>query len=134
MSKYTVNLKAFGLPDDMVRADTLPSMFVVKRKGEIWNPRTGKLYTENIVWLEDKTVYEEGYDQAFSRLFSRVNEDETIRKYYEAAKYVELQVWLRIDDDTGIPSLHFEPEHISFLNSLKAHVDVDIYAIAQKES
>jgi len=132
MSEYIVNLAAIGLPDDMVRADTLPSIFNVKRKGEIWNSRTGKLYTENSVRLEDKTVYEEGYDQAFNRLFSLVNKDVTIRKYFEVANHVELQVWLWIDDDAGVPSLHFEPEHIAFLNSLKAHIDVDIYAIPQE--
>jgi hypothetical protein len=132
MSKYTVNLAAFGLPDDMVQVDTLPSVFYVKRKGEIWNSRTGKIHTENFVRLEDKTVYEEGYDQAFNRLFSLVNKDATIRKYFEVANYVELQVWLWIDDDVGVPSLHFEPEHISFLNSLKAHVDVDIYSVAEQ--
>jgi hypothetical protein len=129
MSNYTVKLTAFGLPDDMVRADILHSAFEAKRKGEIQNPQTGKLYSENIVSLGDKTVYEEGYDQAFSRIFSRVSENESIRKYYEIANYVELQVVLWIDDDTGIPSLHFEPEHIAFLNSLKAHVDVDIYVV-----
>ena len=129
MSKYTVNLAAFGLPDDMVQADILPSIFDVKRKGEVWNSRTGKLYTENCVMLEGKAVYEEGFSQAFNRLFARVNEDYTIRKYYEVANQVELQIWLWIDDDTGIPSLHFEPEHISFLNSLKAHIDVDIYTV-----
>ncbi|HNB35112.1 MAG TPA: hypothetical protein PK414_02760 [Anaerolineales bacterium] len=132
MSEYTIKLKAFGLPDDMVQAGSLLPVFEVKRKGEIQNPQTGKPYKENIISLEDKTFYEEGYEKAFNRIFSRISENESIQKYYEAANRIELQIVLWIDDDIGIPSLHFEPEHISFLNSLKAHIDIDIYAASSK--
>ena len=130
MSEYTVRLAAFGIPDDFIFGRHLPQGLFMNKRGEISNKRTGRTYPEHVVWLEDETAYAEGYGKAFERLFATIRHDEAIFEYYRSASYVELQVWLWIDDDAGVPSLHLEPSHIEFLHTLGAHVDVDIHCVA----
>ncbi|WP_027360600.1 DUF4279 domain-containing protein [Desulforegula conservatrix] len=126
MEQFTIRIAGFGLPDEFITDSLGLNALNVNRKGEIWNIRTGKCYEENIIFVKDKTTYESGFEEALDRLIVLFNSCPMISELFTKCSYKELQIWASMGDEKLVPSIHLSPEHVLFLSSINAHIDIDI--------
>ncbi|MFA6292174.1 MAG: hypothetical protein WC637_10350 [Victivallales bacterium] len=126
MKKYRVRIAGFGLPDEFVQNYRGSIDLEIKRKGQIHNKRTGSKYDENIIAIEEHTTYEKGFEEAIDRLISLIKTEPRVSGLFDKCSYIELQVWVRLDDENRVPNIHLSPSQVDFLSKMKAHIDVDI--------
>ena len=126
MENYRLRMAGFGLQYEDI--DNIPYNcgLSVYRKGKIKNESSAVKYKENTIILEEITTYEIGYEESINRIIEKFKTYPELTALYEKCNYRELQVWITLDDEYRVPSIHLTPDQIVFLSQMKAHVDVDI--------
>ncbi len=125
MEKYVINLTGFGIEDSYINSINIRDLRIIK-KGDIWNKRTGKKYEENIIRISLTTTYEEGFGSVIDQILSKLESTSLLSKLFMNCRYVELQIWISLDDENRVPSIHISQEQMTRLTKIKAHIDVDI--------
>ena len=71
MEEYVINLTGFGIDDSHIERIKINEL-IIKRKGDIWNKRTGKTYEENIIRISFSTTYEEGFGPVIDKILEKL--------------------------------------------------------------
>jgi hypothetical protein len=126
MSEYIVNLAGFGIDDDTI-ASLDNKGLQIKKRGDVWNSRTGKKYPENIISISCDTSYEKGFGPIIDEIINKLKSSQSLLDTFEKCNYVELQIWASLDVDYHVPSIHISLEQMKFLAKINANIDIDIY-------
>jgi hypothetical protein len=126
MKDYYMNLAGFGIDNDVI-ASLNEKDFQIKKRGAVWNIRTGKKYPENIISISKDTSYEKGFGPIIDEMINDLKSSQFLLNTFAKCDYVELQIRVRLDEDNHVPSIHISLEQMIFLSEINAHVDVDIY-------
>ena len=128
MNSGTINLAGFGIQDSLLVANE-NSPLIIRRKGDIWNARTGKKYSENNIRLKKQFQDINDIEDTVNELLSDLN-SLGLNMLFMECREVELQVWILLDDAeeilANLPAVNFSKEHIHTLNKLNASIDVSI--------
>jgi len=125
MENYIINLTGFGIDDSYIEDINITEL-KIKRKGDIWNKRTGKKYEENIIRISSTTQYEEGFGPAVDNILCKLETISLLSNLFLNCRYVELQLCIFLDDSNRVPSIHISLEQLQRLSKFNANIDVDI--------
>ena len=125
MEKYRLNFYIVGIGD--AQADQLDNQQIdVKRKGDIWNKRTGKKYEENIAKKTIYTTYEEGFQPIVGELIAFIKENSHTSTLLKHAREISLQICVDLDDECRVPYIRFSPEQLAFFSEINSEIDFHI--------
>ena len=135
MNRFRVNLAGIDFTDEkfeLLETKNIPEL-EFNRKGDIWNPRTGKKLKNNIVRLKTNVSYQEGYILKIDHLISLLESDTELKEIFLSCDEVELQIRVGalVDDKQGIPYLGLNPHQMEYLAKIGARVDVSIIIYTQ---
>lgn len=122
---YRIRIAGWGIESSSISESLSPNL-KIRRAGEVINPRTDKRESENHIWIEASTTYEEGFEQPLDELLNTLKLSESLTGLFAECAYVELQIFVSLDDENHVPSIHLSPDQVRFLSQLGAHVDIDI--------
>lgn len=122
--KYRINFKGFGLPDNALSLIPKTANIEVNLKGEL--QYQNKYCDENIISLKSSTTYENGFKPAIDDQIRFLKGRNDLLELFRKCRDIELQLWIDLNDENRVPSIHFTPEQLSFLAELKVHIDIDI--------
>jgi hypothetical protein len=132
MEQYRISLAGFGIEDDKLlsfQSDMVTGLEII-RKGEIWNKRTGKEYTENIIRLLDFTTYEAGFSPKIDGFIKMLELNPILKDAFQSCDEIELQIGVTMrGDETGIPSIQLSSDQMKYLSEIGAHIDIDLVRI-----
>ena len=127
IENFRTRLAGWGIADDLLESANIHSFISVVRKGELTSKGSGKVAEENKIFIEESTTYEIGYEPVIDRIIGMFRENRSLHDLYLACSGgVELQIWNTTSEDEGCPSIHIRSDQMEFLNSINAHLDVDI--------
>lgn len=125
MKKYRLNLYVLGL-DEAYLDQIDDQQFVVQRKGDIWNKRTGKQYEENIVKKRMYTTYEKGFHSVVDEIITFIEENSIFSKLLCHAREISLQICVDLDEENRVPYIRFSPKQLAFFAKINAEIDFQI--------
>ncbi len=124
-NNYRLNFYILGIEDEFV--DQIdPQQLEIKRKGAVWNKRTGKQYVENIAKKTILTTYEAGFQPAVDQLIKFIKENEFVNILLQSSREVSLQVCVDLDDECRVPYIRFGPEQLDFFSKIQSDIDFHI--------
>ncbi len=129
MDSYHINIAGFGIDDkylNTLNTLNLNNMEIIK-KGDIWNKRTGKKHTDNIIRICTTTTYEDGIKPAVDFLIKQIKKNKQISLLLSKCESVELQIWISYGNEVLIPNIHISREQLSYLAKIGTNIDVSIH-------
>ena len=125
MEKYRLNFYIVGIND--IQVEQLENYLIdIKRKGDVWNKRTGKQYKENIAKKTIYTSYEKGFEPIINELIFFIKENTFVSRLLEHAREISLQICVDLDEECRIPYIHFTSEQLSFFSKINSEIDFQI--------
>jgi hypothetical protein len=125
MNNFRLNLHIIGFEDTLIGALNLEDI-VVMRKGDVWNKRTGKQFTENSIEKTVQTTYEEGFGPALDKMIQFIVKNPTILNLIKIARLVSFQICVDLDDECNIPYIGVTKEQIAYLAEINAELEFHI--------
>jgi hypothetical protein len=122
---YRLNFYLLGVSDDLI-SQLDSNQIEIKRKGDIWNKRTGKRYNENIVKKIIYTTYEEGFQLAVDKLISFIGSNPQYKNIIAFAKEVTMQICIDLDEECRVPYIKFTSEQLAYLSAINSDIDFHI--------
>ena len=85
-----------------------------------WKVSSGKVETDVIdIYAMSSAL--------ISRLRAHSDKIVQAKRQFGLTAYLEVVLWISVDETTSTPAIGFDAEVISFLNAVGAHIDVDTY-------
>jgi hypothetical protein len=125
MGNFTLFLTGFGFPDRYLEFLSLSSLIVHKR-GEIWRPRTGETYKENIFKYVVPVSYDAGFEAAFDEIIDVLGSDALLAEIVASCNHVELQVSAMTNEDIRLPQIHLTSRQMTFFGRIGFDLEVNI--------
>ncbi len=122
---YRVRIAGWGIEASSLPDSPSPEL-KIRHAGEVISSRTGKRESENHIWIEASTTYEAGFEQPLDELINILKASDLLRGAFAECRHVEVQIWVSLNDENHVPSIHLSPDQIGFLSELGAHLDVDV--------
>ncbi len=123
---YRARISGWGIESDSLEEVSTIRGVSIRRKGESKAGLPTIPEKENIIFIEEVTTYETGFEAAVDRLLARIEESPELASALERSAERELAIWVTLDDENRVPCIHFSPDQIRRLSEHVVHIDVDV--------